>query len=358
MGAEPLLLLQLDSVPGRVAEHHVEAATPAGGRILRLLATPRQQEDAGEGDVPVQEVVVPLVGQAHDLVVHERGDMVRVVLDRPEDGVGDRIVERLDHPGARVDLLLAFAPHERGAPGVGPQQAVAVVGGAHQLGEGVLFAMDILDPLVRQDLQGAHRRRQIAQPLPWRVGLAQRLVALPLPGVDLLPLRAIGLVVTLDLGKGRIRNAVVQQPRRGTQQAVAALDVAVQEAQRLARLQRLQPQAHLAQLHRHRVEVHAVDAAPDHVAHCRAGGLGRWLLVAGAHGGQPPGDAVGGGQQEVPAPAGRVADLERQDRHLGVLAARRLVKHRVQRGVQQAADQAGGGVVAAGGLALVTAGPR
>ena len=69
-----------------------------------------------------------------------------------------------------------------------------------------------------------------------------------------------------------------------------------------------------------------------------------------------PGEAVGRADQEVARAHGRVADLEGQDGLLGLgagLALDGLVHYRVQGGVQQALHQGVGGVVGAGGLALV-----
>ena len=95
--------------------------------------------------------------------------------------------------------------------------------------------------------------------------------------------RGRDLVVTrhrLERIVGDLRNI---QPRRHADQAVAALDVHVEKTQRLARLHRLHPQRHLAQLHRHVVGIHAVETVARHIAHRRAQiGRGR-LLVARAN---------------------------------------------------------------------------
>ena len=48
--------------------------------------------------------------------------------------------------------------------------------------------------------------------------------------------------------------------------------------------------------------------------------VGRGLVVAGADGGEPAGQAVGGGDEEVAAAAGRVADLQGEQ---GALRGRR-----------------------------------
>ena len=64
---------------------------------------------------------------------------------------------------------------------------------------------------------------------------------------------------------------------RRAEQGVAVLDVGVEERERQAGLHGLHPQAHLAQLDGHRVEVHAVDAAADDLPQRVAvlGGRGR-----------------------------------------------------------------------------------
>ena len=93
--------------------------------------------------------------------------------------------------------------------------------------------------------------------------------------------------------------------------------------------ERLHPKAHLAQLGSHGIDVHPVEAATDHVAQRLTRRVGRGLVVAGADGGQTPGHAVGGGDQEVPATDRRVADLEVQDRRLRVRLPRGLIEHRV-----------------------------
>ena len=113
-----------------------------------------------------------------------------------------------------------------------------------------------------------------------------------------------------------------QQCGRRPEQAVAHLDVVVEERERLARLQGLHPEADLAQLDRHRVEVHAVDATADDVA---LGVLDRAqarLVVARAEPGQLLGHPLGRGDQEVAAAAGRVADLQVEQGLFGLRLAR------------------------------------
>ena len=88
----------------------------------------------------------------------------------------------------------------------------------------------------------------------------------------------------------------------------------VEERERLAGLQGFEPEIDLAEFHGHGVDVHAEDAVADHIAEGLSVGFRGRLFVAGANGGQTLGDAVGGGNQEMAAAAGGVADLQRQNR--------------------------------------------
>ena len=54
--------------------------------------------------------------------------------------------------------------------------------------------------------------------------------------------------------------------RRAAEEAVAATQVVIEKAERSAGREGVQPQRHLGQLHRHRIAVHAVDAALEHHA--------------------------------------------------------------------------------------------
>ena len=115
------------------------------------------------------------------------------------------------------------------------------------------------------------------------------------------------LVVALERLEGLVGDALGQERGRGAEQRVAALDVGVEEGERPAGLERLQPELDLAELDRHRVDVDAVEAAGDDVAQRVPGRLGRGLLVAGAHGGEALRDPVGGGDEEVAGAAGGIA---------------------------------------------------
>ena len=148
---------------------------------------------------------------------------------------------------------------------------------------------------------------------------------------------------------------------RGAEEAVAAR-LWSRNGQRLARLEGLEPEADLAQLDGHRVDVDAVEAAADDVAQRGSDGRRRGLLVAGADGGQALGDPVGGGDEEVAGAARRVDDRQREDRLLGGPVAVGLAQ--LRRGPGRGPSRAGReirlgrGVVAAGRLALVAGGGR
>ena len=89
--------------------------------------------------------------------------------------------------------------------------------------------------------------------------------------------------------------------------AVAAADLRVEEAEGKAGVHSLDPERDLGQLHRHRVAVHAVDAAAGDIAQ-RMAEIGKRGRALGADAGKAGGDAAGGGQQEVARAAGGVDD--------------------------------------------------
>ena len=63
-----------------------------------------------------------------------------------------------------------------------------------------------------------------------------------------------------------VRNPVYPGPHPGAEQAVAAAQMVVEEGERRADREGVQPERDLGELHRHRVLVHAVDAALEHHA--------------------------------------------------------------------------------------------
>ena len=146
---------------------------------------------------------------------------------------------------------------------------------------------------------------------------------------------------------------------RRAQQAVANPDVVIEERERLARLERFEPQAHAAQLRGHRVDVDAIQAAADDVAQCVLVEQRRRLALAlrcCPDAREVPGQPVRRANQEVTGTDGRVAHLQREDRLLSLgtaLALDRLLDDGVERGVEQALHQRVWRVVRARRLALV-----
>ena len=89
----------------------------------------------------------------------------------------------------------------------------------------------------------------------------------------------------------------------------------IEKRQRLARLQRLQPQIHPAQLRRHRIQVHPVQTAPDHLAQRGLIAPRRRLALAlglRPHPRQMPRQAMRRADQEMAGTHGGVADFQRQ----------------------------------------------
>jgi hypothetical protein len=165
------------------------------------------------------------------------------------------------------------------------------------------------------------------------------------------------LVVAFDGLPGRVRDALRHQLGRRAEQRVAVLDVRVEERERQARLHGLHPQADLAQLDRHRVEVHAVDAAPTT---CRSA----WRYSAAE--GVPlacsratcAASRRAAASRKCPEPqAGSTMDSvqQRLDR-LARVRGDGVGDHRLERAVEQHLHEAVGRVVAAGGLAGVALG--
>ena len=133
----------------------------------------------------------------------------------------------------------------------------------------------------------------------------------------------------------------------------------VEEGERLARLHRLEPEVHAAELGRHGVQIDAVEAVADAVAESGAVGLRAGLGVAGADRREPLGEAMGGANEKVAAAHGRVAHLEGEDGLLGVraaLAGEAFGEERLEGGVEADLHERVGRVVGAGGFAFVAGG--
>ncbi len=332
---EPLLLLQLHPLPRRITQHHVEP------RVRAL-------KDIREGQRPVEEAVAlrQFAGQAARLggrrlaapqpaqrAVGGRGRAARPG-QRPEEGRRPQ-VSRQPPPLERVGLG-QFGKGARPLLGVGH----ALFGHLHQ---------PLLAP--RQDVADAG---ELLFLWPEEIELAGALllVAPAQLGGRRLVVAGDGLERVVGQLGGRLQV-------EDAHQTVARLDVGVQKAERLARLQRLHPQRHLAQLHRRLVQVHPVETAPRHFARRRAQFIGRWLLVARARPRQVVRQSSRRGDEKMARTAGRVDDLDGEDRlFLGRLFASRPTQpmgdDRLQRALQQTVDELRRRVVAAGGLAFGT----
>jgi hypothetical protein len=137
------------------------------------------------------------------------------------------------------------------------------------------------------------------------------------------------------------------------EQAVAALEVLVQQRGRTARFAAFQPEVDFREIDGPRVDVHAVDRTGNHVAERLADCLRGRLRAAAADRRQPPRDSPGRCDKEMARAAGRVADLEIENRRclrLGRGTLGCFVEDRIESGIQEHVDQRGGRVVAPGSL--------
>ena len=125
---------------------------------------------------------------------------MRIALDSAENVFGDRVVE-----------LLGLLPDEGGTPGVGPEAAGEVVGGADQLGVAFFLAADGFERVVVDLLQVGQADGDIAHPLPWLAAAGEeRLLPAALVAVLFLVLRAELLVVAFDGREGLVGDAFLQ----------------------------------------------------------------------------------------------------------------------------------------------------
>src|SRR6266849_4530744 len=85
--SEPFLLLELFLFPWRIARQYIKPTRPASLLILRFLVLGGHPEHIGEGQVPVEELV--LGGQALDFGFAPGGEREGVSADVAELFVGD-----------------------------------------------------------------------------------------------------------------------------------------------------------------------------------------------------------------------------------------------------------------------------
>jgi len=245
-----------------------------------------------------------------------------------------------------------------GAPGVGEELGAAVLLRGGERLEAALLLLEGGDRVVGGGLGGGGALGQLRLQVEDEVVEGEPMLAarLALESIALAKSTREPLVVALDGRERLVGDTGGEELGGGAEERVSAADVAVEEGEGPAGVEGLQPQRHLAQLDRHRVHVHPVEAAGDDVAQGGAKRLGRGLLLAGPDGGEALGDAVGGGDEEVAGAAGGIADGEVEERPLGIGAGGGLVEQGVEGGVEQAEDEACGGVVAPRRLPLVAGG--
>ena len=309
---EELLFLQLDALPGRVAQHDVEPAAP---------------HDFGEGQAPMEEAV--LVGKVFGRgcgggprgqalveaveVFGERRGLYRGARFRGEERAGEEI-------GAAF-LFLLFRVLAGGGPG-----------GSFAFDVGERFLGHVFDCRVRGgDSLQALRVEQAALH-----GAARLPVALPEAEAD-------GLVVAGQRRVGLVGDALGHDCRvERADQAVAAADAGVEEGERLARLDGFHPQRGLAQIDGQRIAIDAVDAVLRDCAQGAAAGVFVGYAGVRLEFGEAGGHAPRRGQQKMARAAGRVDDLEGEDRLPQVRAAFAAaggVENGVEDGVEGRADQ-------------------
>ena len=202
---------------------------------------------------------------------------------------------------------------------------------------------------------------RLIEQAPGRADLGEHAVlglAVALAAVKLRPGLGGVLVVAGERLVGLVRDAVLQHGVvEDPDQAVAAADAGIEEGERLARLECLDPECNLAELDRERVAIDAVDAAGHDLAERVLK-----LDLGGRAGAAELGDAGGrparGAEQEVAGAAGGIENRQAQDGGDGVRGVARFgrVQDRVEGGIQEELHERFGGVVGAGLLALVAAG--
>src|SRR6266487_1805629 len=88
---EPLFFLYLYAFPRWIPQHHVKSARPASQLIFRFLALRGHSKHVGEGQVPVEELV--LLRETPDLVAHPTSDIIWIFFNLTKnffcDGIGE-----------------------------------------------------------------------------------------------------------------------------------------------------------------------------------------------------------------------------------------------------------------------------
>ena len=111
-----------------------------------------------------------------------------------------------------------------------------------------------------EERPASQERLQVGRERGSHEGL-DRLAPCLLPEMDAVGMPLVARFAVLPGHHG----VVLERVEPGAHQAVAALDLVVEERERQVAVHRLDPERQPAQLHRERVEIHAVDAALDDV---------------------------------------------------------------------------------------------
>ena len=278
-------------------------------------------KDFGEGQVPVEEVV--LLCEALNFVLHPIGGPMGILLDLSENAFGDWKGERRGSQGVREQgvrvsgifffgFLWTFEPYKSCAPGVGEKAAKEITAGSDEFLIPCLFLLNAINGVVSDMLQVKQCSGEVAKPFPGHGLFKIHLARLPFVFILFFILRAVGLVVAGDGREGVVGDALFDEFGGGADEAVAALDVVVEEGQGFPWFQRFEPEADFAEFHGHRVEVHAVEASSNHITERMLIQSRRRLAVAlgqGSDAREVPGEAMRCADQEVTGAAGGVTDL-------------------------------------------------
>jgi hypothetical protein len=257
---EELLRIRLHHVPGRVADHRIEPR-PLGREDVRELQLPMEEADLvrGRDDGIDRALTARKKRKGH------RNRLLAQCVDRPEPD-GTPLVhgapQRLDGVAAR-DVLAVEVFLQLG-----------LVNG--NLVQGVVMLPRLFDD--RCDC-ASRVAEQIASAAAHIETLAQILAQFTLddavaraPVADLLALEKRGdqvrfrpLVAVTRLALPGLGGILFDPIQPAADQRIADLDLVIQERERQVAIQRFDPQRDAGEFDRQRVDVHAVDAAFDHV---------------------------------------------------------------------------------------------
>jgi hypothetical protein len=242
-GGEEFLLLQLDPLPGRVAEDQVEAAVPAVFGVLRLLAGWGLGENLGEGEVPVEEVV--FAAERFGGVAGEGRGAVGGCLNFAEEPLGGGVLLE-----ALAGWVALFGPDEAGCEDVSDEEGVPGERGGLEGVVAALFGFGGGEGVVGEAVDRGGFAGELGEigagggggggggeeAVLDAGGFAGALVAVaPSEGFG------GGFVVAFDLFKGVVGDPSGEQRGRGAEEGVAVEDVGVEEGEGAAGVDRFEP---------------------------------------------------------------------------------------------------------------------